>query len=121
MFILNVPKLIETIKLYGEGIAIAHGPEDVVYDSVMIAQAADALLSMEGVAASFVVAKREEDVVGISARSLGAVNVQIIMESIGGGGHLSNAATQLSEITVEEGIAKLKQVLDDYIEGGQSS
>lgn len=114
-------KLIETMKFYGEGIAIAHGSEDVTYNTVMIAQAADALLSMEGVSASFVVARREDDVVAISARSLGAVNVQIIMELLGGGGHLSNAATQLQDISVEEGVAQLKQVLDDYIEGGKSS
>ncbi|MFD1706063.1 DHH family phosphoesterase [Siminovitchia sediminis] len=114
-------KLIETMEFYGNGAAIATGDEDVIYHSVMIAQAADTLLTMDGVSASFVVSKRAEDVVGISARSLGKINVQIIMEQLGGGGHLTNAATQLKDVTVVEAELQLRQVLDEYFEGGQSS
>lgn len=114
-------KLIETMEFYGNGVTIATGDEDVIYSPVMIAQAADTLLTMEGVAASFVISKRSEDAVGISARSLGDVNVQIIMEMLGGGGHLTNAATQLPEITVVEAELRLRQVLDEYFEGGQTS
>lgn len=114
-------KLIETMEFYKNGVTIATGEEDVVYSPVMIAQAADTLLTMDGVAASFVISKRAEDVVGISARSLGEVNVQIIMEMLGGGGHLTNAAAQLPGITVVEAELQLRQVLDEYFEGGQSS
>ncbi|MCR2822677.1 DHH family phosphoesterase [Lederbergia panacisoli] len=114
-------KLIETVEFYVDGIAIASGTEDEVYDPVVIAQAADTLLTMDGVSASFVISKRAGDVVGISARSLGEINVQIIMEALGGGGHLSNAAVQLQGENIVEVELKLKQVLDDYLEGSQES
>jgi c-di-AMP phosphodiesterase-like protein len=114
-------KLIETMEFYGDGIAIATGPEDMIYNPIMIAQAADTLLTMEGVNASFVISKRDENTVGISARSLGEVNVQIVMEMLGGGGHLTNAAVQLSGVSVLEAELQLRQALDEYLEGGQSS
>ncbi|MCM3112786.1 DHH family phosphoesterase [Lederbergia lenta] len=114
-------KLIETVEFYNVGIAIATGTEDEVYNPVVTAQAADALLTMDGVSASFVISKREDDIVGISARSLGEVNVQVIMEALGGGGHLSNAAVQIQGMKVIEVELKLKQTLDDYLEGSQES
>ena len=114
-------RLIETVDFYYEGVAIAKGEEDVIYDPVLIAQAADTLLTMDGVVASFVLSKRTDDLVGISARSLGEVNVQIIMESLQGGGHLTNAATQLPGINVGEAENSLKVVLDEYFEGGKES
>ncbi|MDK7272703.1 DHHA1 domain-containing protein, partial [Actinotignum schaalii] len=52
--------------------------------------------------ASFVVFLREDKRVGISARSMGNVNVQTVMEELGGGGHLSNAATQISDVSVSQ-------------------
>jgi cyclic-di-AMP phosphodiesterase len=114
-------RLIETVDFYYDGVAIAKGEEDVIYDPVLIAQAADTLLTMDGVVASFVISKRTDDLVGISARSLGEVNVQIIMESLQGGGHLTNAATQLPGVGVEEAENSLKVVLDEYFEGGKES
>lgn len=112
-------KLIESVVFYRDGIAIAKGSELEVNDQVIIAQAADMLLSMDGVLASFVIAKRNEGVIGISARSLGNINVQIIMESMQGGGHLTNAATQLTGLTIAETEAKLKQAIDEYFEGSK--
>ncbi|WP_110928056.1 DHH family phosphoesterase [Bacillus massiliglaciei] len=111
-------KLIEQVSFYKEGIAISKSTDDEIYNQVVIAQAADTLLTMEGVAASFVLAKRSEDMVGISARSLGDVNVQVIMEMMDGGGHLTNAATQQT-CTLDEAEEKLKAVIDEYLEGGQ--
>ena len=73
---------------------------------------------MSDVEASFAVARRDENTVCISARSLGEVNVQIIMEALEGGGHLTNAATQLTDITVEETLRRLKEAIDEYFEGG---
>ena len=112
-------KLIESVKFYRDGIAIARGNESEFYDQVTIAQAADTLLTMDKIAASFVISKRNEDMVGISARSLGSVNVQIIMESLEGGGHLTNAATQLTGITIDEAESRLKQAIGDYFEGSK--
>ncbi|TYS18072.1 DHH family phosphoesterase [Rossellomorea vietnamensis] len=114
-------RLIETVDFYYDGVAIAKGEEDIIYDPVLIAQAADTLLTMDGVVASFVLSKRTDDLVGISARSLGEVNVQIIMESLQGGGHLTNAATQIPGVTVGEAESSLKAALDEYFEGGKES
>ncbi|RRN60719.1 DHH family phosphoesterase [Bacillus subtilis subsp. subtilis] len=113
-------KLIQHTVLYKDNIAIASLPEneEEYFDQVLIAQAADSLLSMSEVEASFAVARRDEQTVCISARSLGEVNVQIIMEALEGGGHLTNAATQLSGISVSEGLERLKHAIDEYFEGG---
>jgi c-di-AMP phosphodiesterase-like protein len=112
-------KLIETVDFYKEGIAIAIGSDQQIHDQVLIAQAADTLLTLDGVIASFVIAKRNEEQLGISARSLGDINVQVIMEHLRGGGHLTNAATQLSGVTIAEAEEMLKQAIDEYIEGGK--
>ncbi|MHC5545162.1 cyclic-di-AMP phosphodiesterase GdpP [Bacillus subtilis] len=113
-------KLIQHTVLYKDNIAIASLPEneEEYFDQVLIAQAADSLLSMSEVEASFAVARRDEQTVCISARSLGEVNVQIIMEALEGGGHLTNAATQLSGISVSEALEQLKHAIDEYFEGG---
>jgi cyclic-di-AMP phosphodiesterase len=112
-------KLIESVAFYRDGIAIAKGEENELHDQVLLAQAADTLLTMDGVAASFVIAKRNEGLIGISARSLGNVNVQVIMEKLHGGGHLTNAATQLTGISVTEAERQLKLAIEDYFEGGK--
>ena len=112
-------RLIETVTFYKEGIAIAFGEEDEVHEQVLIAQAADTLLTMDKVKASFVIAKRSEEMTGISARSLGDINVQVIMEMMDGGGHLTNAATQHMG-SIEEAAARLKTAIDVYLEGGQT-
>ena len=77
----------------------------------MIAQAADTLLNLSGVLASFVISMRPDGIVAISARSQGKINVQVIMERLGGGGHLTNAAVQLEGVTLEKGEQKLINIL----------
>ena len=113
-------KLIETVELSQDGIAIAKGQEKVPYGSVLIAQTADILLTMQGVTASFVIAPRADGKIGISARSLGELNVQLIMEELGGGGHLTNAACQIEVETVQEVEDMLKSVLENKMERGNS-
>lgn len=113
-------RLVETVEFVSGGIAIAHGQPGRVYNPVLIAQTADILLTMKDVNASFVIAERSEGGIGISARSLGEVNVQIIMENLGGGGHLTNAATQMPEATIEEAIELVKQTITDIYEGEQT-
>lgn len=112
-------KLIETVELTTAGIAIAKGEEGVIYNSVLIAQTADILLTMQGVIASFVVASRADGKIGISARSLGELNVQLVMEELGGGGHLTNAACQLEVETIEEAVHLLKSAIEDKLERGK--
>ncbi|MFC6175219.1 DHH family phosphoesterase [Companilactobacillus huachuanensis] len=105
--------LIETITMVNGNMAVCFGEEDQSYDPVIVAQAADTLLSLDNVEASFVISKRPDGRVGISARSLGNVNVQVIMEKLGGGGHLSDAATQISDSTVEDVKNQLIDVLTE--------
>ena len=112
-------KIIENVYFYRNGIAISKGEDNVYCDQVLIAQAADTLLTMDGVSASFVISKRSEDTLGISARSLGEINVQVVMENLDGGGHLTNAATQMYDISTDEAETLLQNAIDDYLEGGQ--
>lgn len=109
--------LIESINFISDKMAVAIGEEDRVYDTVVAAQTADTMLSMTNVDAAFVITKRSDGRVGISARSLGEINVQVIMEELGGGGHLSNAATQIDKCTVAEAKEKLKAVVVNQDEG----
>lgn len=113
-------RLIQNAVMYKDGIIIARAdPQiDEHFEQVIIAQAADTLLTMNGVIASFVMARKSETKIGISARSLGDINVQLIMEALDGGGHLTNAATQLHETTLEDVDEKLKRAIEEYLEGG---
>jgi c-di-AMP phosphodiesterase-like protein len=93
-----------------EGIAISRSEGKHDNAQIIIAQAADELLDIKGIRASFVVGATNKEVV-ISARSLGDINVQVIMEKFGGGGHLTMAAAQIQDITVEEVITKLRKFI----------
>ena len=105
--------LLNSLEMLPNNIGIVHGEETFVYPTVVAAQTADMMLSMENIDASFVVTRRNDGRVGISARSLGNKNVQRVMEKMGGGGHLSNAATQLTDMSIEEAIEQLKIVIQE--------
>ena len=105
--------LLNSLILLDNNIGIVRGEEDNPYPTVVAAQTADMMLSMENIDASFVVTKREDGRIGISGRSLGNKNVQRVMEKMGGGGHLSNAATQLSDTTIAEAVIQLKKVISE--------
>ena len=93
-------------------IIMAKAPEDKYYTNVMLAQSADLLLTLKGIECSFAIGYLEEGKVGISARSLGKVNVQLIMEELGGGGHLANAATQIEGVNLDEALERLNDAID---------
>ncbi|WP_239615424.1 DHH family phosphoesterase [Cohnella mopanensis] len=105
-------EIIRNAETYHHCIAIAVADSSKQLPQLLIAQAADTLLNMTGIKASFVVGLRQDGLVGVSARSLGQINVQIVMERLGGGGHFTNAAAQLQG-PVTEVAAKLKQVLEE--------
>lgn len=92
--------------------------EDVASPTVVGAQAANELLNIKGIRASFILTKYN-GIIYISARSIDEVNVQVIMERMGGGGHLNVAGAQLESGTIEEGIASIKRTLDAMIEEGE--
>ncbi|SFB52878.1 c-di-AMP phosphodiesterase, consists of a GGDEF-like and DHH domains [Cohnella sp. OV330] len=105
-------EIIRNAETYMEYIAIAVADPAKPVPQLLIAQSADTLLNMTGIKASFVIAQRPDGTVGVSARSLGQMNVQVVMERLGGGGHLTNAACQVQG-TVQEVESKLKKVLND--------
>jgi c-di-AMP phosphodiesterase-like protein len=92
--------------------AIAAAPPETPEIRLVAPQAADELLSIRNVDAAYVI-YRTGNVVSISARSLGAVNVQVIMEQLGGGGHQTMAATQIPDITEEEARKLLIRVISE--------
>ncbi len=103
------------LEIYKDHVVIAKetGEEASPMKRITAAKTADRLLNIKKIRASFVVAKMQSDVF-ISARSDGSVNVQLIMESLRGGGHYNAAATMLKETTVDEAVEKLKQSISAY-------
>ncbi|MGC5326472.1 DHH family phosphoesterase [Brevibacillus sp. SYSU BS000544] len=105
-------RIVMNTEVYRGKLAISVGSPEESYTQVEVAQAAEILLTLSGIQASFVVAKRADDAILISARSLGDINVQSIMEQLGGGGHLTGAACQLIGISMQDAVKRLKEVLD---------
>ena len=105
--------IIRRAVLYREDLAIAAIDEPC--ERVTAAKAADELLTLSGVQASFVFYPKDDGVY-ISARSLGEVNVQVIVEALGGGGNSTSAAGQLPGVTVEQVCQKLQEAIDKYYE-----
>lgn len=105
-------QLVEAAQMY-KNCAISVSGEIAPEARVAIAQAANELLTIRDVQASFV-AVQVGSGVNVSARSLGAVNVQVIMESLGGGGHQTMAAAQLKHITPEAARARIQTAIDQY-------
>ncbi|MEK3863172.1 DHH family phosphoesterase [Paenibacillus sp. FSL H7-0716] len=103
-------EIIKHARMVYDQIALVVTAPGMKIPQLLIAQTADTLLGMTNVVASFVISERPDGLIGISARSLGRMNVQVVMEKLGGGGHLSNAAVQL-EGTCKEAEARLLQVL----------
>lgn len=105
-------------EIYRDRFAISICPaEDLESPTIVAAQAANELLDMVGVQASFVLTEYNGRIY-ISARSIDEVNVQLIMERLGGGGHLSVAGAQLKDCTVKEAKNKIQELLDEMIEEG---
>lgn len=98
-------------------VAIAICPEYVV-KPVVAAQAADELLNITGIQASFVLVKINNNVY-ISGRSLGDMNVQVILESLGGGGHMTMAGSKLKNTSIEDAINMLKQAISKNLREGE--
>ena len=107
--------LISNARFLKDGIAICAGEDDRFYDPVTAAQAADMLLAVAGVKASFVMSRGSSERVGISARSCGDFNVQVIMEKLGGGGHLNNAAAQLTQQPVAAVVEQLEAIVQPSV------
>lgn len=108
-------EIIKSVKVFNN-IAIAICPKEIE-DTVLAAQAADELLNITGIQASFVFVKIKDEIF-ISGRSLGDINVQLILESLGGGGHMTMAGAKFKSIDINEALEKLKYAIDKYIREG---
>jgi c-di-AMP phosphodiesterase-like protein len=105
--------MIRNTQLVYERYAVTASNSGVRYSQLMIAQVADTLLAMRGIVASFVVSERTDGLIHVSARSLGEVNVQLMMEQMGGGGHLTNAAVQC-EGTIQDVLQRVLAHIHHY-------
>ena len=106
-------QIIKSARLYRQEIAISI--LDTATNRILAAQAADELLNISGISASFVVYPDQEQVI-ISARSIGRANVQVILEPLGGGGNAATAGAQMDNITVKDAVAQLIASIDKFFE-----
>ena len=110
----NRSQVVQNALIMEQGIAISSCPKEMPDNALIAAQAADSLLSIKGIEASFVLADRGDEIM-ISGRSLGDINVQIILERIGGGGHLTVAGAQLKGVTLDEAVNTLTDSIHTYL------
>ena len=112
---INISNVVKGAEIINDKIAISICPSTVKNAQLIAAQAADQLLSLMGITAAFVLSSANSGV-SISGRSLGEINVQMILEKLGGGGHLTVAGAQLEGISTDEAKEKLKCAIIEYIE-----
>ena len=112
-------RLVNELILQGQAvqpsILVAQAKDTKEYDTVVISKAADTMLAMSGIEASFVIAKNHQGDISISARSRSKINVQRIMEELGGGGHFNLAAARLADMSLQEAGDKLKTIISNEI------
>ncbi len=111
---IRLSKIISSAQLYRDNIAIV-ACEDTGKDlQVLVAKAADELLNISGVEASFVIARLGHKII-ISGRSLDTINVQLILEQLGGGGHITIAGAQLNDVDIDFAVQRLHEAIDTIL------
>ena len=111
-------EIISSAEVYRERFAIATGVGLAIESPTIVgAQAANELLDINAIKASFVLTEYNGRIY-ISARSIDEVNVQIIMERLGGGGHMNASGAQFDYTDMDRAVAALKSVIDEMVEGG---
>lgn len=116
--IISRAEVVHKAKIVFDHIAISLLEEDADNSVLVSAQAADELLDIHGVKASFVLTPKK-DVIHISGRSYGEVSVQLILEKLGGGGHLNMAGAQLQDISLNQAEEKLIEAIENYMKEGE--
>lgn len=112
---ITISNIVKDAEVVYDNIAISICPSNIKNAQLIAAQAADQLLSLSGLIAAFVLSSHEGEIV-ISGRSLGEINVQMILEKLGGGGHMTVAGAQLENVSIEEAKERLKNAIHEYIE-----
>ncbi len=112
-------RVVQSALIMEKGIAISTCPEGVTDASLIAAQAADELITLKDIQAAFVLAN-VSGVIMISGRSTGIINVQLVLEKIGGGGHLTVAGAQLRGISIDEAIEQLTGAIQTYLQEAET-
>jgi len=114
----NISNVVKEAEMIGNEIGVSVCPPGIKNAQLIAAKAADELLNLSGIAAAFVLCNVGSEV-WISGRSLGDINVQVILEKLGGGGHLTVAGAQLPGITLDDAKEKLKYAIMKYVDESQ--
>ena len=110
----TIADIVRNVEIIDDTIAISTYNEENDDSNLICAKAADELLTISDITASFVMAKMS-DKVCISGRSIGNINVQLILEKLGGGGHITLAGAQLEGVTLEEAKQELIEKINEYL------
>ncbi|MDI3533941.1 MAG: cyclic-di-AMP phosphodiesterase [Thermosediminibacterales bacterium] len=116
--IVNCIEVVKKAEILYDKIAVSLFNQKAKNPVLLAAQGANALLNVKGITASFVMCEADDGVV-ISGRSLGDINVQVVLERLGGGGHLTVAGAQLKGVSSQEAMEDLKQAIKEYMEEGE--
>ena len=115
----EIAKAVSRVEVYKDAFAISiFNGDGIDTPTVGGAKTANDLLDISGIKASFVITPYE-DKIYVSARSIDEVNVQLVMEKLGGGGHISIAGAQFTDCTIDQAINKIKLTLDNMIKDGE--
>ncbi len=106
----------ENCYQFGNDILIAYGKEDEFYSRTLLAKAGNELMNIAGIKAVFIVGRVSKETIAISARSRKEINVQRIMEQLGGGGHFSMAACQIKEDNLKNVLNSLEEAINQYLD-----
>ncbi|SDL14581.1 DHH family phosphoesterase [Natronincola ferrireducens] len=112
-------EVVKRATIIGDAVALSTCEEKTEASQLIAAQAADELLNVKGIRASFVLGEKDDTMIVISGRSMGDINVQVILEKLGGGGHLTVAGAQLEGVTMEEAKEKLQNAIEEYFNEGE--
>lgn len=108
--------IVRNAKIYDNDVAISVYDEDVLNAQLVAAQGADNLLNIRGISTSFVLGRKSEEMIFISGRSLGDTNVQVILEKLGGGGHMTVAGAQFKDKSIDEVKDLLLHAVQEYFD-----
>ncbi len=115
-----INQLFGDVEILHTHFAVTRADSKSVLDRTLLAQVSDALLEIDDIDAAFTIGRVTEDEVGISARSLDMINVQVLMEELGGGGHYNNAAVQFKGKTVDQVFELLLPILEKNSREGEN-
>lgn len=116
-----ITKIIASMKTPHYGVVYCTSDEDDLIERATLSKVANQLMQLKGINACFVIGKSDQKTVRLSARSDGTVNVQLLCEKMGGGGHFTMAASAFTGSTIENVVGILNETLDEYLDAARNS